>query len=110
MLPFDDADPRELVEEGWDSDADWGYGGQEPCCSPPLAPLDGGLTSRTSSSSSVGSDPGPFSVMRPLDDADPRELAREGWDSDADWDCGGPETERERERAGEVRLYYSLGY
>ena len=82
MLPFDDADPRELVGEGWDSDADWGYGGPEPCCSPPLAPLDGGLTSRTSSSSSVGSDPGPFIVMRPLDDADPRELAREGWDSD----------------------------
>ena len=92
MRPFDDADPRDLVGEGWNSDADWGYGGPEPCCSPPLAPLDGGLTSRTSSSSSVGSDPGPFSAMGPLDDADPRELAREGWDSGADWDCGGPET------------------
>ena len=27
---FDDADPRELAGEGWDSDADWGFGGFEP--------------------------------------------------------------------------------
>jgi len=42
-------------------------------------------------SSSSRSDFGPFSALRSFDDADPRELAGEGWDSDADWGFGGPE-------------------
>jgi hypothetical protein len=38
LRSFDEADPRELAGEGWNSDADWGYGGPEPCCSE----VDGG--------------------------------------------------------------------
>ena len=44
-----------------------------------------------SSSASSRSDLGPFSALRSFDDADPRELAGEGWDSDADWGYGNPE-------------------
>ena len=44
----------------------------------------GGALTRPSSSSSSRSDFGPFSALRSCDDADPRELAGEGWDSDAD--------------------------
>ena len=51
----------------------------------------GGALTRSSSSSSSRSDFGPFSALRSFDDADPRELAGEGWDSDADWGYGGPE-------------------
>jgi hypothetical protein len=93
MRPLDQANSQELAGEGWDSDADWDYRGPEPCGSSPPAPLEGGLSAaRTSSPSSFGSDFVPFSAMRPLDGAHPRELAWEGWDSDADWDYGGPET------------------
>jgi hypothetical protein len=166
LRAFDDADPRELAGEGWDSDADWGYGCPEPCCSDvdggdkakqsrrkdstsDIAPLrrskrrrdhralgstlgspsdpqdlgvregaigeggqstaspidkrsllptpadealaDGGTQTRSSSPSSSRSDFRPLSALRSSDDADPRELAREGWDSDADWGFGGPE-------------------
>jgi len=52
--------------------------------------VEGTLT-RSSSSVSSSSDFGPFSALRSFDDADPRELAGEGWDSDADWGYGGPE-------------------
>ncbi len=52
---------------------------------------DGGTLTRSSSSASSRSDFGPFSALRSFDDADPRELAGEGWDSDADWGYGGPE-------------------
>jgi hypothetical protein len=51
----------------------------------------GDTLSRTSSSASSRSDFGPFSAIRSFDDADPRELAGEGWDSDADWGYGSPE-------------------
>jgi hypothetical protein len=51
----------------------------------------GGTRTRSSSSASSRSDFGPFSALRSFDDADPRELAGEGWDSDADWGYGGPE-------------------
>jgi hypothetical protein len=171
LRSFDEADPRELAGEGWNSDADWGYGGPEPCCSEvdrgketkqrrrkdsasDLAPLrrskrwrdhralgsthglpsdprdpetrksaigegaigEGGHSTtspsdaplflptsanevlavgdtrtRPSSPSSSRSDFGPFIALRSFDDADPRELAGEGWDSDADWGFGGPE-------------------
>ena len=37
---------------------------------------------------------GPFSALRPFDDAAPGELAGEGWDSDADWGFRGPESGR----------------
>ena len=50
-----------------------------------------GTLTRSSSSASSGSDFGPFSALRSFDDADPRELAGEGWDSDADWGYGSPE-------------------
>jgi hypothetical protein len=50
----------------------------------------GGTLTRSSSSASSGSDFGPFSALRSFDDAEPR-VAGEGWDSDADWDYGGPE-------------------
>ena len=33
---------------------------------------------------------GPFSALRPFDDAEPGELAGEGWSSDADWGFRGP--------------------
>jgi hypothetical protein len=52
---------------------------------------DEGTLTRSSSSSSSRLDFGPFIDLRPLDDADPRELAGEGWDSDADWGYVGPE-------------------
>jgi len=52
---------------------------------------DGGTRTRSSSPSSSRSDFGPFIALRSFDDADPRELAGEGWDSDADWGFGGPE-------------------
>ncbi len=51
----------------------------------------GDTLSRMSSSASSRSDLGPFSALRSFDDADPRELAGEGWDSDADWGYGNPE-------------------
>jgi hypothetical protein len=51
----------------------------------------GDTLSRMSSSASSRSDFGPFSALRSFDDADPRELAGEGWDSDADWGYGSPE-------------------
>jgi len=51
----------------------------------------GGALTRSSPSSSSRSDFGPFSALRSFDDADPRELAGEGWDSDADWGYGDPE-------------------
>ena len=44
----------------------------------------GDTLSRMSSSDSSRSDLGPFSALRSFDDADPRELAGEGWDSDAE--------------------------
>ena len=50
----------------------------------------GDTLSRMSSSASSRSDLGPFSALRSFDDADPRELAGEGWDSDADWGYGNP--------------------
>ncbi len=50
-----------------------------------------GTLTRSSSSASSRSDFGPFSALRSFDDADPRELAGEGWDSDADWGYGCPE-------------------
>ena len=37
---------------------------------------------------------GPFSALRSFDDADPGELAGEGWDSDADWGFRGPKRGR----------------
>ena len=49
---------------------------------------DGGTRTRSSSPPSSRSDFGPFSALRSFDDADPRELAGEGWDSDADWGFG----------------------
>ena len=52
---------------------------------------DEGTLTRSSSSSSSRLDFGPFSALRPFDDADPRELAGKGWDSDADWGYVGPE-------------------
>ena len=52
---------------------------------------DGGTRTRSSSPPSSRSDFGPFSALRSFDDADPRELAREGSDSDADWGFGGLE-------------------
>ena len=52
---------------------------------------EGGTRTRSSSPSSSRSDFGPFSALRSFDDADPRELAGESWDSDADWGFGGPE-------------------
>jgi hypothetical protein len=166
LRAFDDADPRELAGEGWDSNADWGYGDPETCYSEvdggnktkqsrrkdstsDIAPLrrstrrrdhralgsthgspsdprnlgtregaigeggqstaspssarsllptpadevqaDGGTRTRSSSPSSSRSDFGPFSALRSFDDADPLDLAGEGWDSDADWGFGGPE-------------------
>jgi ribonuclease HI len=51
--------------------------------------IDEGTRTRSSSPPSSRSDLGPFSALRPFDDADPRELAGEGWDSDADWGFGG---------------------
>ena len=54
-------------------------------------PVAAGQGGERASMEDHGSDFGPCSAMRPLDDADPRELAREGWDSDADWDYKGPE-------------------
>ena len=48
-----------------------------------------GTRTRSSSPPSSRSDFGPFSALRPFDDADPRELAGEGWDSDADCGFGG---------------------
>jgi hypothetical protein len=54
-------------------------------------PVAAGQGGERASMEDHGSDFGPCSAMRPLDDADPRELAREGWDSDADWDYRGPE-------------------
>ena len=51
----------------------------------------GDTLSRMSSSDSSRSDLGPFSALRSFDDADPRELAGEGWDSDADWGYSYPE-------------------
>jgi hypothetical protein len=55
--------------------------------------------------------------MRPLDDAEPRGLAREGWDSDADWDYGGPEfgcwslpvPRRRREHGSHAKSDESIG-
>ena len=52
---------------------------------------DADTRTRSSSSSSSRLDFGPFSSLRPLDDADPWELAGQGWDSDGDWGYGGPE-------------------
>ena len=51
--------------------------------------IDEGTRTRSSSPPSSRSDFGPLSALRPFDDADPRELAGKGWDSDADWGFGG---------------------
>ena len=92
------SDPQDLeVREG----STW-VGGQSTAMSPidarSLLPspadealADGGTRTRSSSPSSSRSDFGPFIALRSFDDADPRELAGEGWDSDADWGFGGPE-------------------
>jgi hypothetical protein len=53
-----------------------------------------GLTAVGSSPSPPGLVFGPFSALRSLDDANPGELAGEGWDSDADWGFRGPERGR----------------
>jgi hypothetical protein len=51
--------------------------------------IEGGTRTRSSSPPSSRSDFGPLSSLRSFEDADPRELAGEGWDSDADWGFGG---------------------
>jgi hypothetical protein len=60
------------------------------CRSPPAE----GLSAVESSPSPTGLVFGPFSALRSFVDADPGELAGEGWDSDADWGFRGPESGR----------------
>ena len=54
------------------------------------SPRAEGLTAAESSPSPTGLVFGPSSALRSFDDADPGELAGEGWDSDADWGFRGP--------------------
>ena len=97
--PWDPRDPG--TREGAIGEGAIGEGGHSttsPSDAPSLLPTSadevlavGDTRTRSSSPSSSRSDFGPFSALRSFDDADPRELAGEGWDSDADWGYVGPE-------------------
>ncbi len=89
------SDPQVLAEkEGAAEDGEQSTVNPNEVCSLLLTPaeedlIDEGTRLLSSSPPSSRSDFGPFSALRPFDDADPRELASEGWDSDADWGFGG---------------------
>jgi hypothetical protein len=77
------------------------FAAAQGCRSPPAE----GLTAVGSSPSPTGLVFGPFSALRSLDDADPGELAGEGWNSDADWGFRGPESGRS---SPSIRRYSSI--
>ena len=97
--PSDPRDPgtRESAI-GEDAIGEGGHSTTRPIDAPSFLPTSanevlavGDTRARPSSPSSSRSDFGPFSVLLSFDNADPRELAKEGWDSDADWGFGGAE-------------------